>query len=116
MNQPLIPKDHFYGLEDVVHLATGGAELDETAMRRIASEFAEPATCFLQQLSDDEVVVRFFSPGAELPMCGHGTMGLFTWLFEDGHLTWGNADHRTATLQHHHRAHVDCLNDRGCPV
>ena len=60
------------------------AGLDEPTMRRIAREFGMPATCFIQAVADDAVRVRFFSPAAELPMCGHGTMGLFTKLLADG--------------------------------
>jgi len=82
----------------VAMMVSDAAGLDETAMRRIAREFAAPATCFIQEVGTDAVRVRFFSPVAELPMCGHGTMGLFTKLIGDGQLDWNGAERRTATL------------------
>ncbi len=72
--------------------------LDEATMRQIAREFSAPATCFIQEVSGDTVRVRFFSPVAELPMCGHGTMGLFTNLMAEGEIGWNGADRRTASL------------------
>jgi PhzF family phenazine biosynthesis protein len=52
------------------------ADLDETAMRAIATELARPATAFLRELrADGEHGVRWFSPaGVELTLCGHGTV------------------------------------------
>lgn len=82
----------------VAMMVSDAAGLDEATMRRIAREFAMPATCFIQGVAGDEVRVRFFSPVAELPMCGHGTMGLFTKLLADGELSWNGAERRTATL------------------
>mgnify|MGYP001164237421 CR=1 FL=1 len=82
----------------VAMIVSDAAGLDEATMRRMAREFAAPATCFIQQVFDDAVHVRFFSPVAELPMCGHGTMGLFTKLLADGELSWKDADRRRATL------------------
>jgi PhzF family phenazine biosynthesis protein len=52
------------------------ADLDEAAMRAIATELARPATAFLRELgAADEYGVRWFSPaGVELTLCGHGTV------------------------------------------
>lgn len=72
--------------------------LDEATMRRIAREFGAPATCFIQDVEGDTVTARFFSPVAELPMCGHGTMGLFTLLTADGSLAWNGVQRRRAVL------------------
>lgn len=89
--------DRAYG-GSVAMMVSDAVGLDEAAMRTIAREMAVPATCFIQGIEGDEVRVRFFSAGAELPMCGHGTVGLFTKLFEDGLLVWGEANKRSATL------------------
>lgn len=89
--------DRAYG-GSVAMMVSDAAGLDEAAMRTIAREMAAPATCFIQSIEGDAVHVRFFSASAELPMCGHGTVGLFTKLFEDGLLVWGEANKRSATL------------------
>jgi len=83
---------------NIAFMIAGAAALDESRMKRIAREFGVPATCFIQEIAKDGVRARFFAPGAELPMCGHGTMGLYTWLFEEGHLTWGDAERMTSSL------------------
>ncbi len=82
----------------VAMMVSDAAGLDEAAMRTMAREMAVPATCFIQGIEGEDVRVRFFSAGAELPMCGHGTVGLFTKLFEDGALAWGRENRRSATL------------------
>jgi trans-2,3-dihydro-3-hydroxyanthranilate isomerase len=57
----------------VVPDATG---LDDTQMRAIAREMARPATAFVQPAAPGgEHGLRWFSPaGAELTLCGHGTV------------------------------------------
>jgi PhzF family phenazine biosynthesis protein len=51
-------------------------DLDEAAMRAIATELARPATAFLQPaVADGGRGLRWFSPaGVELTLCGHGTV------------------------------------------
>ena len=53
-------------------------------MLRIAQEIGAPATGFITAIDEHGVDVRFFSTLTEYPMCGHGTMGLMTWLVEHG--------------------------------
>lgn len=60
----------------------GGLTADE--MLRIAREIGAPATGFITEIDDQGVDVRFFSTMTEYPMCGHGTMGLMTWLVQRG--------------------------------
>jgi PhzF family phenazine biosynthesis protein len=57
----------------VVPDATG---LDEAAMRAVAAEMARPATAFLRPAAPGGArSLRWFSPaGAELTLCGHGTV------------------------------------------
>ncbi len=101
---PQLPLTSYDCFSDVAYggsvamIVSDAAGLSEEAMRTIAREMAAPATCFIQSIEGDEVRVRFFSAGAELPMCGHGTVGLFTKLFEDELLVWGDANKRIATL------------------
>jgi PhzF family phenazine biosynthesis protein len=57
----------------VVPDATG---LDDATMRAVAAEMARPATAFLRPAEPDGArPLRWFSPaGAELTLCGHGTV------------------------------------------
>ena len=52
-----------------------------------------PATCFVtgvgSGVDSGMVDVRFFSTLTEYPMCGHGTIAVFTWLVEEGLLELG---------------------------
>ncbi len=59
-------------------------KLDATQMQLIAREIAAPATGFVTGYDVHSVDVRFFSTQTEYPMCGHGTIGLMTWLVEQG--------------------------------
>ncbi len=58
--------------------------IDIDARGRIAREIGAPATSFVNQSTIDQVEVQFFSTVAELPMCGHGTVGLITRLVDLG--------------------------------
>ena len=74
---------------NIAYLVDGGTELNDDQMARIAREFGVPATCFVQGIDDAGVRARFFAPGAELPMCGHGTICLLTHLMESGAMQAG---------------------------
>ena len=52
-------------------------------MQQIATQVGAPATCFVSDLNARVVDVRFFSTLTEYPMCGHGTIAVFTWLVEE---------------------------------
>ena len=58
-------------------------------MQQIAAEVGAPATCFVTGVGSGMVDVRFFSTLTEYPMCGHGTIAVFTWLVEEGLLEVG---------------------------
>jgi PhzF family phenazine biosynthesis protein len=55
-------------------------------MQQVAAEVGAPATCFVTGVDSGMVDVRFFSTLTEYPMCGHGTIAVFTWLVEEGRL------------------------------
>lgn len=55
----------------VVLDATG---LEAGEMQRIASEIGYSETAFLQRRQDGDYDVRYFSPQAEVPFCGHATI------------------------------------------
>ena len=61
------------------------AELIDRARRhKIAREIGMPATAFVEEIGADWIVAQFMSTVMELPMCGHGTICLFTHLLEAG--------------------------------
>ncbi len=64
----------------VVGSASG---LSSERMQQIATQVGAPATCFVTDLNARVVNVRFFSTLTEYPMCGHGTIAVFTWLVEE---------------------------------
>ena len=68
-------------------------------MLQIAQEIGAPATGFITAIDEHGVDVRFFSTLTEYPMCGHGTMGLMTWLVEHGWFVPDNGTTVTTTLR-----------------
>ncbi len=54
------------------------ADLTTGQMMQIAREINAAVTGFVTAENGNEVTVRFFMPGAEIAMCGHVTVGLFT--------------------------------------
>lgn len=70
----------------VVGTATG---FSTERMQQVATEVGAPATCFVTGVDSGVVDVRFFSTLTEYPMCGHGTIAVFTWLVEEGRLVAG---------------------------
>jgi len=71
----------------------GGIVLDAGAlqtdqMQSIAREINAPVTGFVTEQNHSEISVRFFMPGAEIAMCGHVAVGLFTHLYaQDQNIT-----------------------------
>ncbi len=67
----------------------GGLVLDagllaDAEMQAIAKEINVPVTGFVTAIDVDAVQVKFFMPTAEIPMCSHVTVGLYTYLHEQG--------------------------------
>ena len=83
----------------VAAMVDTAADLDAVQMQRVAKEFGAPATCFISAASSERVDVRFFSTMTEYPRCGHGTMGLMTWLVERGIVACGDDQPATVTLR-----------------
>jgi len=48
--------------------------LDETAMRKIAADVGYSETAFITGAEGDATTIRYFSPLAEVPFCGHATI------------------------------------------
>ena len=69
-------------------IITGASGINGASRAQIAKEVGVPATCFVTGTNAREVEARFLSTVMELPMCGHGTIGLMTHLTELGVLDW----------------------------
>jgi PhzF family phenazine biosynthesis protein len=60
---------------------------DETWMQHVAREMNLSETAFLQQRTDgDGYDLRWFTPAAEVDLCGHATLASAHILWETGHL------------------------------
>ena len=63
------------------------AGMDEAAMLRTAAAVAASETAFLlPPPAGLDARFRFFTPGAEVPFCGHATIATFHWLAEQKHV------------------------------
>ena len=60
--------------------------LNDTKMQSIAREMNLSETAFIlpSTLSAADLQIRWFTPGIEVPLCGHATIGAFHALAEDG--------------------------------
>ena len=64
-------------------IAPDAAGMDEAAMLRAAAAVAASETSFLlTPASGVDVSLRYFTPTAEIPFCGHATVATFHWLAE----------------------------------
>ncbi|KAL1825926.1 hypothetical protein ACET3Z_012704 [Daucus carota] len=65
-------------------------EKDETWLQAVATEFNISQTCFLTRIAADSVStnprfgLRWFTPVAEVKLCGHGTLATSHFLFDSG--------------------------------
>ena len=73
-------------------IVSDAAWLDAVTRRRIAREVGAPATGFVTASGHHSISAQFLSTVAELPMCGHGTIGLMTRMVEQGVLNWNGGD------------------------
>jgi PhzF family phenazine biosynthesis protein len=60
------------------------AGLDDGEMLRIAADVGYSETAFLQKAAGGDLDVRYFSPMAEVPFCGHATIAAAVALAERG--------------------------------
>ena len=57
---------------------------DESLMIKIAAELRFSETAFVQRLSATEYHLRYFTPKAEVELCGHATIASFSLLYKLG--------------------------------
>jgi PhzF family phenazine biosynthesis protein len=55
--------------------------LDETAMQMIAARVGLSETAFVRKSAAADFKIRFFTPAAEVDLCGHATIAAFSLLF-----------------------------------
>jgi PhzF family phenazine biosynthesis protein len=55
--------------------------LAEASMQEIAASVGFPETAFVQRSAAADFKVRFFTPAAEVDLCGHATIAAFSLLF-----------------------------------
>jgi PhzF family phenazine biosynthesis protein len=60
--------------------------LDDALMQKIAMEFNQAETAFVAPLADGRFSLRWFTPMAEVSLCGHATLAAARALFD-----WGDA-------------------------
>ncbi len=68
----------------VVLLEQGGAFPSDDLMQHIAAELRYSETAFVQQNGPAEFTVRYFTPCAEVDLCGHATIATFGTLVREG--------------------------------
>jgi PhzF family phenazine biosynthesis protein len=68
-------------------IAPDAAGMDDAAMQRAAAAVAASETAFLLPPPEGvDVRLRYFTPSAEIPFCGHATVATFHWLAEQKRL------------------------------
>ena len=55
--------------------------LAEASMQKIAASVGFPETAFVQKSAAADFKIRFFTPAAEVDLCGHATIAAFSLLF-----------------------------------
>jgi len=74
----------------VVILGDAGFPDDET-MRLTAAELRYSETAFIRQTGKEEFHIRYFTPAAEVDLCGHATIGAFFALADAGLVRFGTS-------------------------
>ncbi len=57
--------------------------LNDNQMQKIANEFNLPVTGYVLSNKKNTISARFFMPNAEIAMCGHVTIGIFTEIIKN---------------------------------
>ncbi len=68
----------------VVILENGTDFPDDELMRKTAAELRYSETAFIRQLEENAFQIRYFTPAAEVDLCGHATIGSFYALADAG--------------------------------
>lgn len=68
----------------VVLLADGADFPSDEIMVKTAAELRYSETAFIKKLAENEFKIRYFTPAAEVDLCGHATIGSFCALMHLG--------------------------------
>ncbi len=68
----------------VVLLENGNDFPPDEIMKKTAAELRYSETAFIKQLGKDEFQIRYFTPAAEVDLCGHATIASFACLMDAG--------------------------------
>ena len=68
----------------VVLLGRDGVFPTDELMRQVAAELRYSETAFVRQDGPTEFTVRYFTPAAEVDLCGHATIATFGTLWREG--------------------------------
>lgn len=68
----------------VVLLGRDGVFPTDELMRLVAAELRYSETAFVRQDGPTEFTVRYFTPAAEVDLCGHATIATFGTLWREG--------------------------------
>lgn len=72
-------------------------DLTGAQCQAIARELGVSETVFVTGQDDGKRRVRYYSGSTEVDVCGHATVGLFTWLISEGEITAGEYELSTST-------------------
>ncbi len=73
----------------VVLLEKGMDFPEDEWMRKTAAELRYSETAFIRTLGENEFNIRYFTPAAEVDLCGHATIASFSAMQQDGMLASG---------------------------
>lgn len=75
----------------VAILEKGAAFPEDEVMRKTAAELRYSETAFISQTEEKEFHIRYFTPAAEVDLCGHATIGSFFALADAGLVSFGSS-------------------------
>ncbi|MBO5995473.1 MAG: PhzF family phenazine biosynthesis protein [Firmicutes bacterium] len=101
----------------VVILPEGGDFPSDEICVKTAKELRYSETAFIKRLGDKEFNIRYFTPAAEVELCGHATIGSFAALRYGGYI--GDGEYMNHTISGDLNIGVDgerILMDMAVPV
>ncbi|ERI93886.1 phenazine biosynthesis protein, PhzF family [Clostridiales bacterium oral taxon 876 str. F0540] len=75
-------------------------------MQKTASELKFSETAFVKQISDDTFYIRYFTPNAEVDLCGHATIASF-YVLKDLNLVHSNRKYTLRTNSEYLSVYVE---------
>ena len=72
-------------------------EITKEQMQEIATKLGYSETAFIKILGEGRFFIRYFTPAAEVPLCGHATIASFFYLYNRGII--GNGMYKLVTIE-----------------